>query len=694
MITYGFSQQGKSHIQKGVVCQDSHRIEIMENGWYILVVADGVGSAKHSEDGSRIASETVARYCKNNILPDMTGEQIIERIKESYQIAFRQIEIFCQDIGGQIEDYDTTLTTAVYTGAEVYYGHAGDGGIIVKDSKGHYEMITVPQKGVDGISVRPLRSGSDSWEFGIRSKKVTAVLLATDGMLDTLLPPLLNIGQLQDNPMMQANKQMNVYVTLAEFFLNADSVFRNKAVKQPNQYMESFLNCDITSEQFNQCLLNAYSYMFGSETARSICKTVEDYNYSAWKMDKVTDDRTIVCAINEKEHIYAENPEYYAEPDWKTLQQQFDRLAYPSLYEENDVIQSGEYARVNLERKDREPVVKYQRERKKIKQKAESKEKISVPVSRAATQASRAYHRAMKKRAQVNIICVLGVILLAGGVLAGIKVVYDKMPGNFFSDSSQSADNPDLINSEFEYEISENEKTDKSKLKIAEKNDRKEDEVNSYFDNKKDELGSDGKGEQGTLDQESIEGQNDDFPHFVLGEDDFQFPCNIDKLKDKLGQRAQRIQIEERNDKKGFVYQYSVGNVSLVIDTVITEDSINPENIGRMGLSTTVPNKCEKVESIKMTLMNEIDEEIQQIENSMENMPGIYYEKLCIAKLGMRQDEFEQCKNSFEYRMSRYGEEETRSYGYDYRMEYQDIMYIVSVENGIVKELILRLEKE
>lgn len=693
MITYGFSQQGKSHIQKGVVCQDSHRIEMLENDWYVLVVADGVGSARHSEDGSRIASEAVARYCKNNILPNMTGEQIIERIKESYHIAFRQIEIFCQEIGGQIEDYDTTLTTAVYTGAEVYYGHAGDGGIIVKDSKGHYEMVTVPQKGMDGISVRPLRSGYDSWEFGTLNKKVTAVLLATDGMLDTLLPPLLNISQLQDNPMMQTNKQMNVYVTLAEFFLNADSVFRNKAVKQPNQYMESFLNCDITSEQFNHCLVNAYSNMFGLETARSICKTVEDYNYSVWKMDKVTDDRTIVCAINENEHIYAENPEYYAEPDWKTLQQQFDRLAYPSLYEENNAIQSGEYARVKLKGKGHEPDEKYQREIGKNGQKVENQGNIRVSVPRTATQASKAYQNSTKKKTRINIVCVLAVILLAGGTLVGIKIVYEKVSGIFFSDDSKSTVAHNIGSRESEDGVLEDEKKDKPENGIVRENTG-EDEGNSYSDNTKHELGNASEEEFNTFGQERIEGQDDKMLHLILQDNDFQFPFRADELKEKLEQGAQVFSGGARNDIKGFVYQYSAGNAFFEINTCVTGVAINPENIGRTGIPTTVPIECEKVESIKMALTNDIKQITQQNGNSTESMPGIYYQDRRVAALGMRQEQFDQYKSSFERVISRNWEETPRSYGYDYQMKYQDIIYIVSVQDGYVKEITLQIDEE
>lgn len=349
MITYGFSQQGKSHIQKGVVCQDAHQIEILKNGWRVLIVADGVGSAKHSEDGSRLASETAAQFCKENIRSAMTGEQILEVLKNAYQTAFHQIELFCQEQNGKIEDYDTTLTTVIYTGSMVYYGHAGDGGVIVRYDNGCYEMITVPQKGMDGISVRPLRAGVESWDFGIAGKKIAAVLLATDGMLDTLLPPLLNLSQIEFNPMIQKEKKMNVYITLAEFLMNADSVYNNSAIKKPDKFLGDFMSANSTNEQFNRCLKNAYSKLLGEGDANAVIETVERYNYTSWKIGNVTDDRTIVCAINNQMPIHCQMPEYYAEPDWKILQSQYDRLAYPSLSTDNTVPPIGEdYIRVPL----------------------------------------------------------------------------------------------------------------------------------------------------------------------------------------------------------------------------------------------------------------------------------------------------------------------------------------------------------
>lgn len=71
IFEYGFSVVGKSHIKKGTCCQDSHCIRKLENGWIIAAVADGVGSAKNSHIGSKIAAKTVVEFCEESRRKDI-----------------------------------------------------------------------------------------------------------------------------------------------------------------------------------------------------------------------------------------------------------------------------------------------------------------------------------------------------------------------------------------------------------------------------------------------------------------------------------------------------------------------------------------------------------------------------------------------------------------------------------------------
>lgn len=57
------SKRGRSHAQEGKPRDDHFKMSHMDNGWYIMAVADGAGSAKYSREGSRIACEEVTNYC-------------------------------------------------------------------------------------------------------------------------------------------------------------------------------------------------------------------------------------------------------------------------------------------------------------------------------------------------------------------------------------------------------------------------------------------------------------------------------------------------------------------------------------------------------------------------------------------------------------------------------------------------------
>ena len=60
---------------------------------------------------------------------------------------------------------------------------------------GEIKALTNRQKGADGVSVRPLRAGSTSWEFGVSQEAAAGVLLVTDGLLDGVIEPNLLISR-------------------------------------------------------------------------------------------------------------------------------------------------------------------------------------------------------------------------------------------------------------------------------------------------------------------------------------------------------------------------------------------------------------------------------------------------------------------------------------------------------------------
>ena len=59
------SKRGRSHAHEGKARDDDFNIYHNDsNGWYIIAVADGAGSAKYSRKGSAVACETCVEFCK------------------------------------------------------------------------------------------------------------------------------------------------------------------------------------------------------------------------------------------------------------------------------------------------------------------------------------------------------------------------------------------------------------------------------------------------------------------------------------------------------------------------------------------------------------------------------------------------------------------------------------------------------
>lgn len=332
MIAYGFSIQGKSHIEHGSICQDYNKHLALCGRWYLGVVADGVGSAAHSDIGSRTAVENLCEYCKKHIKLGMTEEEMEDILRSGYEYAFEAVLRYAEDAKDAIEEYDTTLSSALYNGDRVIYGHAGDGGILIRQCDGQIKPITKRQKGADGSSVLPLRTGISSWDFGIVEEKTAAVLLATDGMLDGVFQPVL-VNLPSDISSLARGDFSNdhAYITASEFFMNPDTVYQNPLISDADAFVGRYLQGDLDREDeeiFLDCIQAGYRKMFDGKDAMELCDGISKYYYAVWALTNVTDDKSVVCMMNETAKVSPQNMEYYQEPNWKCRQESYNALLY------------------------------------------------------------------------------------------------------------------------------------------------------------------------------------------------------------------------------------------------------------------------------------------------------------------------------------------------------------------------------
>lgn len=332
MILYGFSIQGKSHIDKETVCQDSNKTGRLRAGYYFGAVADGVGSAPHSDIGSKLAVEKLYEYCDKNIKKGMDQMDVEDALCAGYEYAMETIQKYADSHDKKIENYDTTLSAVIYNGKKIIYAHAGDGGIIVRQTNGIVKPVTKRQKGADGTSVIPLRAGEHSWEIGTYSGNVAAVLLVTDGMLDGVFQPtLLNLPSSTMELARGDFSQDNVYIAAAEFFMNPYAVYKNPKIKGAESFLHTFLEGNLLpkdQDAFLQCMDAAYTKLFNKKTSREICESLKEVYFVVGAVKNVKDDKSVVCLINETIEVVPQDKKYYLEPDWVWLQECYEALLY------------------------------------------------------------------------------------------------------------------------------------------------------------------------------------------------------------------------------------------------------------------------------------------------------------------------------------------------------------------------------
>ena len=281
IYSYGGSIQGSSHVKRGIACQDASKVIKLDSGIAIAAIADGVGSCAHSDAASALAVETAVRACADGINGNPRCDHG-ELIKAAFAQAELDIDKLSLSRGHLITEYDTTLSLVIYDGMRATYGHSGDGGIIGLTNAGDYVAITAPQK-KEGQYVIPLRAGEGSWAIGEAACRLASVLLATDGVYDTFFPYLLR-GQ-----------PVEVHVPLLRYFMD-------------------------------NAVLNA-----SSGTIKDIQMTREEF-LCGDACASITDDKTLIVLINGAITPQAKEDSYYAEPDWETLQLEWNKKAYPHLY--------------------------------------------------------------------------------------------------------------------------------------------------------------------------------------------------------------------------------------------------------------------------------------------------------------------------------------------------------------------------
>ncbi len=225
------SKRGRSHAHEGIFRDDAFEFSFDEqNGWGIIAVADGAGSAKFSRKGSEIACTTVLDYFagvkdekfveiestiraylseQNEETLKAVSSQFITHLGSAALAAQNKIREEATTKGAEMRDYSTTLIFALVKKYDTKYVIAsfwvGDGGIgIYHKDKQELSVLGTPDSGEFAGQTRFLTM-SDIFTDGAYANRVkfkviedfTALVLMTDGITDPKFQTDNNLSRIE-----------------------------------------------------------------------------------------------------------------------------------------------------------------------------------------------------------------------------------------------------------------------------------------------------------------------------------------------------------------------------------------------------------------------------------------------------------------------------------------------------------------
>jgi hypothetical protein len=181
--TVGASVQGTSHTKNNTPCQDFsgfRDITIREKRVTLIALADGAGSAKHSEEGSKFVVTNWLEAAESFLTDTPENDEKISK-EIAFFIRSNLIE-YVEGKAGSLGDYACTLLTAIVFEDRTYFFQVGDGAWVYR-ADDSYGCATWPYQGEFAGETIFLTSKSAPDHFQVALvEKVDAIAGFTDGL--------------------------------------------------------------------------------------------------------------------------------------------------------------------------------------------------------------------------------------------------------------------------------------------------------------------------------------------------------------------------------------------------------------------------------------------------------------------------------------------------------------------------------
>ncbi|MEH2292421.1 PP2C family serine/threonine-protein phosphatase [Nostoc sp.] len=187
---------GTSHQNQEIPCQDYGDYRIFDDV-IVGAVADGAGSAKHSDVGSKLVVETVLK-CFSDIHESPQKEEELEEgfsqplSKEEAEklftrivkIAIKNLQNQADEGGYSVNDLACTLLVFVATPDWVTAMQIGDGFIVLRSQDSEYQLLFQPDKGefINETTFITSRNTLKEMQVEVIYEKQEFICASTDGL--------------------------------------------------------------------------------------------------------------------------------------------------------------------------------------------------------------------------------------------------------------------------------------------------------------------------------------------------------------------------------------------------------------------------------------------------------------------------------------------------------------------------------
>lgn len=183
----GASAPGTLHQKRGTNCQDAYRFEVLPNGYLIVAVADGAGSALNARQGAELAVSTLVSVLHQSLASDQPQSKMMigETIKAAFTGTHHALTVFAKRNGQPLSSYATTLACAVVADDFLGIGHLGDAVLVVKTGSGRLKLMNEPQRGeyANDSYFITMNKALDYCHCEVYTEYVESIALTTDGLL-------------------------------------------------------------------------------------------------------------------------------------------------------------------------------------------------------------------------------------------------------------------------------------------------------------------------------------------------------------------------------------------------------------------------------------------------------------------------------------------------------------------------------